>query len=117
MLFHVSLVVALVAVLPPTHVTLELSDPGVDGHVTAQVWRRRETFAANLAPVRVVPPMYALVHAQTVCARIGPRTLRTPVFMSCWHRVWHTRYSALQRQTHIRLTAGNHSAYNAPTSK
>ena len=66
--------------LPATNVTIERSDSGMLRHVTTQVCSREETFAANLAPVGVVPFVCGFMGSQGVRMGIAPITLRTLVF-------------------------------------
>ena len=70
-----SLVILRITKLAAANVTFELSDSCMLRRVTTQVCSREETFAANLAPVRVAPSVGGFVNSQGVQMGIAPMTL------------------------------------------
>ena len=73
--------------------TFELSDTCMLRHVTTQILSREETFAANLAPVRIAPSVCGFVRSEAVQTCIAPMTRRTLVFNNTRAK----RHCALQK--------------------
>ena len=96
MLFQVLLVAMWITILAAANVTFEFSDSGMLRHVTTHVCSRLKSFAANLAPVRVV---CGFVRSKVLQTCLAPMTLRTLVF----NKTRATRHCALQKQKIIQI--------------
>ena len=75
MLLQMLLVMLRVTKLATANVTFELSDSGMLRHVTTQIRSREESFAANIAPVRIAPSVCGFMNSQAGQMGIAPMTL------------------------------------------